>query len=95
MITHVVLFKFRDNRHEELKKTRDVLLALKGKIPQIRSIEVGMDVLRSQRSYDIALIAKFDNLADLNAYQVHPAHKVVVEYINERRESTVVVDYES
>lgn len=93
MITHVVFFKFKDLA--DMAKARDALLGLQGKIPQLRHLEVGVDVVRSQRSYDLALLAKFDSLDDLQAYQIHPDHQKVANYISEIRESVVAVDYES
>ena len=95
MITHIVFFKLKDASPENIEKTRDVLQGLEGNVPKLRSLEVGVDVIRSERSYDIALIAKFDSLEDLNAYQTHPVHVKVGEYINSVKESAVAVDYES
>lgn len=95
MITHIVFFKLKDASPENIEKTRNMLQGLKGNVPQLRHIEVGVDVIHSERSYDIALIAKFDSLKDLNAYQTHPAHVKVGEYINSVKESAVAVDYES
>lgn len=93
MITHVVLFKFKDS--SSVEKAREVLLGLKGKIPQLRHIEVGADVLHSERSFDIALLTRFDTLEDLEAYQMHPLHVEVAKFISSVRESAVAVDYES
>ncbi|WP_338013799.1 Dabb family protein [Desulforamulus profundi] len=93
LITHVVFFKFKDPA--DMAKARDALLGLQGKIPQLRHLEVGVDVVRSQRYYDLALLAKFDSLDDLQAYQIHPDHQKVANYISEIRESVVAVDYES
>ncbi|CCO07446.1 Dabb family protein [Desulforamulus hydrothermalis] len=93
MITHIVFFKFKDAAH--IDRAKHDLLALKEKIPQIRHLEVGVDILRTERSYDLALIAKFDSLADLQSYQIHPAHQEVVKFIAEVRESVVAVDYQS
>lgn len=93
MITHVVLFKLKDPSN--IQKTREVLLGMDGKIPQIRDLEVGVDVVRSQRSYDLALITRFDSMEDLQAYQVHPVHVEVLNYITSVRESVVAVDYNS
>ncbi len=95
MITHVVLFKLKDRSSGSIDKARDVLLGLKGKIRQLRQIEVGVDVLHSERSFDIALITKFDSMDDLQAYQVHPVHMDVAKYIASVRESAISVDYES
>jgi hypothetical protein len=95
MITHVVLFKLKDRSSHSIKKARDVLLGLKGKVPVLRYLEVGIDVLNSERSYDIALITKFDTMDDLQAYQVHPVHLEVAKYIMAERESAISVDFES
>lgn len=95
MITHIVLFKLNDNSTESLKKTVDILRDMKGKISELKHIEVGLDVTHSDRSYDLALVTKFDSVEDLEAYQIHPVHLKVAEYIMSVRESTVTVDFES
>jgi hypothetical protein len=95
MITHVVLFKFKDVSQRSVEKARDVLMGMKGKIPLLRHLEVGMDVLHSERSYDIALITRFDSMDDLQTYQVHPIHRDVAKYINSVKEASITVDYES
>jgi hypothetical protein len=95
MITHVVIFKLKDRSPRSVEKARDLLVGMKGKIPQIRHLEVGTDVLHSERSYDLALITKFDSMDDLAAYQAHPVHIKVSEYIMSAKESSVAVDFES
>ena len=96
MITHIVLFKLKDPSPENIAATRTILLGMNGKIPEIRRLEVGADVLRSERSYDLALTACFDSLVDLQAYQVHPCHADdVVPHIRAVCSSVVAVDYES
>ena len=57
-------------------------------------IEVGVDDIRSERSYDIALITKFDNKEDylsydINEYHVEKVKKVIKPYM----ESSKTVDY--
>jgi heme-degrading monooxygenase HmoA len=95
VITHIVLFKLKDRSPGSVERARRVLSGLEGKIPELRGFEVGADVLRSERSYDIALTARFDSLSDLQAYQVHPAHQEVVRYMTAVRESAASVDYDS
>ncbi|RMG99287.1 MAG: Dabb family protein [Chloroflexi bacterium] len=95
MITHVVMFRLKDRSPENLQKTRNFLLDLDGKIPSLRQLEVGIDLVRSERSYDLVLIAKFDNMAGLHAYQVHPAHVPVVAHMREIAEAAAAVDFES
>ncbi len=95
MITHIVLFKLKDRTPRNVEKARDALLSMKGKIPQLRHFEVGTDVLHSERSYDLALVTRFDSLEGLQDYQANPLHVEVSKYITSVRESAVAVDYES
>ena len=93
MITHIVLFKLIDRRNAQ--KARDVMLGMKGKIPQLRHLEVGVDVLHSERSYDLALVTKFDSMEEMKEYQAHSVHVDVLKYMTSVRESSITVDYES
>ncbi|TFE31552.1 Dabb family protein [Cohnella luojiensis] len=94
MITHIVLFKLKDRSPESIDTTVQVLRNMEGKIEELRHLEVGTDVLHSERSYDIALVTKFDSMDALQAYQVHPVHKKVIEHMASVREASVSVDYE-
>jgi hypothetical protein len=95
MITHIVLFKLSDPSAENLAATRDKLLSMDGKIDLLRHLAVGVDVIRSERSYDIALTTRFDSLDDLQAYQIHPYHAgEVVPHMKSVCSSIVAVDYE-
>lgn len=69
-------------------------MELAGRVPQSRSLEVGADIIHAERSYDLALLATFDSLADMQAYQVHPTHIEVGGYMRGLCESIVAVDYE-
>lgn len=95
MITHIVLFKLKDRSPESIERTRQVLQNMEGKIPELLHLEVGVDVLHTERSYDIGLYTKFESLEALQAYQVHLVHQDVIRHMNEVRESSVSVDYES
>ncbi len=95
MISHVVLFKLKDRSPETIARTVKMLKGLYGKVPQIKAIEVGADVLRSERSYDISLTVKLETLKDLELYQIDPEHVKVAQYIATIREAIAVVDYES
>ncbi|CQR54912.1 Dabb family protein [Paenibacillus riograndensis] len=94
MIKHIVFFKLKDRAPEKVQETVAVLRNMEGKIPQLLSIEVGADIIRSERSFDIALVTVVASLDDLQAYQVHPEHKKVIAHINEVKEVSYAVDYE-
>jgi len=96
MITHIVFFKLSEPTADALASARNKLLSMQGKIPQLRHLEAGIDVIRSERSYDIALVTRFDSLDDLQAYQVHPYHAgEVIPLMKSICSSVVAVDYES
>jgi hypothetical protein len=96
MITHIVLFKLADATAENLAATRDKLLSMDGRIELLRHLEVGVDLVRSERSYDIALTTRFDSLEDLQAYQIHPYHAgEVIPHMKSVCSSIVSVDYEN
>ncbi len=63
MFYHVVLFKLKDSSEENLDKAKELLQSMEGKIPQLKGLTVGKDVLNSVRSYDICLITTFDSLS--------------------------------
>jgi len=93
-LTHIVLMQFQEPAPEILAKASAMLRGLKGKIPERRSIEVGLDVLHSGRSYDLALTTRFDSMADMQRYQDHPEHVAVLQYLRSVLAASVAVDYE-
>lgn len=96
MLTHIVMFKLKEPTPENIAAAKEKLLSMQGNVPMLRHLEVGVDVVRSERSYDIALNTKFDSLEDLQAYQVHPYHGGdVAPFMREMSAAVAVVDYES
>ena len=53
MITHIVCFKLKESNADSVQKTRDVLLEYGRQVEQLLHLEVGVDVLHSERSYDL------------------------------------------
>lgn len=94
MIKHIVCYKLKDRSRESCEKARDLLLSMQGQIEQIKSIEVGVDILHTERSYDLVLQVLFESEAAMASYQQHDYHKSVVQpYMHSVRESSVSVDY--
>ena len=98
MINHVVLFKLNEYPDEEKKKViaeiKSQLEDLKGKIKELRFLEVGVNYQLKSRSFDIALITHFDSLEDLDKYRDHPEHIKFVEKVSVWATSRAAVDYE-
>jgi len=95
MLKHIVFMKFITGvdapQIENLKKS---LGSLPGKIDEIKGFEFGPDILKSERSYDFALVASFANLDSLKKYQVHPDHIPVLQEVRGLCETVLVVDFE-
>lgn len=94
MIVHIVMFKFKENnKSDNIKQASEMLNALVSKIEPLISMEVGVDFVQSERSFDVSIYTTFNTKEDLAAYAVHPAHVEVVNFIKEVTEISRVVDY--
>lgn len=98
MLKHIVMWKFKEgangkSAHEHALWMKEHLEALVGVVPQIRSLEVGVNEIPSDGSFDAVLTVCFDNEEDLKKYKVNPNHKVISEYCEEVRITRCAVDY--
>ena len=94
MFTHIVLFKAKEPTKENLKFLEKTFLSMDGSIKELKQLEVGIDVVRSDRSYDIAIITRFDSKEDYLNYDVNEFHvekvkKVIASYI----EASKTIDF--
>jgi hypothetical protein len=99
MINHVVLFKLKEYASEQEKagavsEIRKALLGLKGKIAELKFIEVGTNYQLAAKSFDIYLTTHFESVADLDVYRVHPEHLKVVGLIGKHAIDRAAVDFE-
>lgn len=93
MIKHIVCFKLKNR--DNAPKAKEILLSMEGKVPQLRSIEVGIDLLHSDRSYDVILQVIVDSMQALEEYQRDEYHcSIVKPFMHDVRETSVAVDYE-
>lgn len=98
MIKHIVMWKLAETAESAHKKTnaklmKKMLEALKIKIPQVVTLEVGLNSNGSEMR-DVVLTTEFKSMEDLNKYQAHPAHQEVVEFVKKVRSDRAAVDYE-
>jgi hypothetical protein len=68
--------------------------ALPERIPEVLSMSIGEDVLHGPASHDLAIVADFATLADLETYSTHPAHAEVLAVSAGVKASLAVVDFE-
>lgn len=94
MIKHIVCFKLRENSAEECRKAADILKSMDGRVDLLRGIEVGVDFLHSQRSYDVILQVLLDDEKALEDYQNDEYHcSVVKKHMHAVAEASVAIDY--
>ena len=98
MIKHIVLWKLRESepsgKKAAARELKEALEGLKGKIPQIRTLEVGVNFNPAETASDVSLYTAFESQADLDLYQKHPEHLKVVEVVKRLTAERRVSDYE-
>ncbi|MEI7637151.1 MAG: Dabb family protein [Syntrophus sp. (in: bacteria)] len=95
MLRHIVFMKFKKGVDElQIEDLKSSLGSLPGKIDEIKGFEFGPDILKSERSYDFALVSTFTDLDSLKNYQVHPEHIPVIQKVRGLCEAILVVDFE-
>jgi hypothetical protein len=100
MIKHIVLFQFQDfaegkTKAENLQIVKEKLENLIHLIPQLKKIEVGLNLAEApQSNFDLALTTEFENYQDLGIYTNHPEHQAVLAIIGKVKKDRVCVDYE-
>lgn len=95
MIKHVVCYQLYERTKEKAEEVKAMFMSMKGKIEVIKELQVGIDFLRSERSYDVILEITFNSIEDMNDYQKHPYHlEVVKPFMAQAKKLSVSVDYE-
>lgn len=78
MIKHIVMWDVLDRSDEEragnVARVRAAFESLRGKIPGLINLEVGVDTSRVDYACDIALYTEFDTQRSLDDYAMHPEH---------------------
>jgi len=96
MIHHVVSWTLREDldRAGSVDRIRELLTGLVGTIDSIRSLDVVENVAYPGKNQDVAVVATFDDLAGLDAYQVHPEHQAAAAEIRGLVTGRAAIDWE-
>ena len=82
MFRHVVMIKCKS---EASKAQREAAVSgirsLPHKIPQIRQFSLGENAGIDKDTFDLVLIADFDNAEGYAAYRDHPDHRTLLENV--------------
>jgi len=99
MLRHIVIWKFKEfalgePKSENLRFLKEKLLALRPLIPEIRQMEIGINLETSEyANFDAVLDLTFDDYEALTRYQTHPDHLKLAGWISMVREERGSVDY--
>ncbi|HVY29070.1 MAG TPA: Dabb family protein [Polyangiaceae bacterium] len=98
MIRHIVMWKLRgpspEERRAQAEQVRGALLGMRGLIPGMSQLEVGLGTVSGEQESDVVLTSTHDSWQALDDYQKHPAHEPVKQLIGSLRTERRVVDYE-
>ena len=72
MVINNLLLKLKNRDADNIKKTQEVLLSMRGKIEVLIDIQAEINIRPGESNYDIILITKFASLEDLDKYLIHP-----------------------
>ncbi|TCK32581.1 stress responsive alpha/beta barrel protein [Paraburkholderia sp. BL8N3] len=99
MIRHIVMWRVRGDTPAERLAASSVVKrsfeGLRGRIPGMRHLEVGLDHSRIDYACDAVLVTEFDSQEALDAYASHPEHLRVRDELGDLRTARFQVDYQT
>ncbi|HEX2547059.1 MAG TPA: Dabb family protein [Ramlibacter sp.] len=97
MIRHIVMWNVRGATSEEKRANIDQLRAsfhsLRGRIPGLLHLEIGVDSSGVDYACDVVLVSDFASQEALTAYATHPEHLRVKQELGDMRIARHQVDY--
>lgn len=98
MIKHIVMWNVRGDdaatRARHLALLTSQFESLRGRVPGLVHLEVGVDESRIDYACDVVLYTEFDSREALAAYAEHPEHLRVRHALGDLRIARHQVDYE-
>lgn len=98
MIRHIVMWNLKGASKEEwthnVRLLRKSFESIKGRIPGLLHLEIGVDQSHVDYACDVVLYSEFESVQALAAYAVHPEHLRVKAEIGDMRIARHQVDYE-
>lgn len=99
MIRHIVMWRVAgqtaSERRETATRVQRQFESLRGLIPGLLGLDVGLDISGAAYACDVVLVADFESREALDAYADHPEHLRVRTALSGVREARHQVDYYS
>jgi hypothetical protein len=97
VIKHIVMWNVRGDSPEErelaVAQIQRSFESLRGRIPGLLRLEIGVDSSRVDYACDVVLYSEFDSQEALNGYASHPEHLRVKNEVADLRTTRHQVDY--
>ncbi len=97
MIKHIVMWNLRGDTPAEkaqgIARLQRSFESLRGRIPGLLHLEIGVDSSRIDYACDVVLYSEFESQAALDAYGTHPEHLRVKRELTDLRTARHQVDY--
>ena len=98
MIKHIVMWNVRgssrDERLAHIALVKASFESIRGRIPGLVHLEIGVDSSRIDYACDVVLYSEFESQAALDAYAHHPEHLRVKATLSDLRTDRHQVDYQ-
>ena len=76
-----------------VERLRRSFLGLRGRVPGLLHLEIGVDTSGAEYACDVVLVSEFESAAALDAYANHPEHLRVKRELGDLRIARHQVDY--
>lgn len=97
MVKHIVMWNLQGqtpaSKAEAIERLKRSFESLRGRIPGLVHLEIGVDSSRVNYACDVVLYSEFDSQAALDGYAVHPEHLRVKGELEGLRIGRYQVDY--
>ncbi len=96
-VRHIVMWNVAgdtpEDRSAAIETVRHAFEALRGQIPGLTRLDIGIDCSRVDYACDMVLVTDFDSGASLRAYATHPLHLEARDRLQGLRIARFQVDY--
>jgi heme-degrading monooxygenase HmoA len=97
VIKHIVMWNVRGEtaaeKAQSIARLQRSFESLRGRIPGLLHLEIGVDNSRIDYACDVVLYTEFESQAALDAYGSHPEHLRVKQEVGDLRTARYQVDY--
>jgi hypothetical protein len=98
MIRHIVSWKLSAvddaGKAAAFSEISGALNVLPASIPQIQALQVARNIAFPETNWDVVLVADYNSVEDLQAYQVHPDHVAASAIVRSHVAERASVDFE-